>query len=97
MKFTREQIEAILPTVMYVYTGIPNRCMCGCSGEYVFTTLHQEAARKEGMYITAEEINDEKVIDILQKYLNSPAKEKKFASKICEKIFDATSHVVYYA
>ena len=60
--------------ILCVYIGEPERCRCGCSGEYYYLRANRKLAGKDrGYKIRNEEINDKqvkRVFNLFQK--NSP-------------------------
>jgi len=59
--------ELELKNIRSGYKGIPNRCMCGCSGRYFYTKVNQKESGKErGYEINDKEVNDKKVLEILR-------------------------------
>lgn len=53
--FTWEQVDS-------AYIGIPHRCMCGCSGDYAYTSNNRnKSGLARGYDIEDGEINDRKV------------------------------------
>jgi len=67
------QINITPEMVVCVYSGTPNRCMCGCSGKYYYTSWNREYSNKRRGYdITDDEINDKmvrRVLKIFEKFV----------------------------
>jgi hypothetical protein len=51
-----------LNDVVSVYLGKPNECMCGCSGNYAYTSANADYAGKDRGYpLSEDDISDRKV------------------------------------
>ena len=62
-----EMPELKLENIRSAYKGIPNRCMCGCSGRYFYTKINQkESSENRGYEVSDKEVNDKKVLEILK-------------------------------
>ena len=62
--------------VMSVYSGKPNRCCCGCSGNHRYNSKHVAAAGKDrGYSIDADEVNDVQVKKVLNLVKSAPNAE----------------------
>jgi hypothetical protein len=54
--------------VSCAYIGVPNLCMCGCSGDYFYSEKNRNYSSKErGYKVDDEEINDEKIDFVIRK------------------------------
>ena len=53
--------------IVCAYIGEPNSCMCGCSGEYFYTSKNADiGGRERGYKVEVDEINDAKADKILK-------------------------------
>jgi len=67
IKETTKEINFSPDDVICAYIGKPHACMCGCSGDYYYTSMNAERGGKErGYKVEPDEINDDKVNKILK-------------------------------
>jgi hypothetical protein len=60
--------ELKLDEILSAYIGKPDKCMCGCSGNYYHPSINQKiAAEKQGYELSPDEINDRKVGYVLSR------------------------------
>ena len=63
---SQKEISFTPEDVSCVYVGKPNCCMCGCSGDYFYTSKNAaKASQDRGYEVTKNEINDAKVNTVL--------------------------------
>jgi hypothetical protein len=89
-KWTRDEIKEVLPDVQKVYRGKPDKCMCGCSGEYIYTSFNRAASGKNRGYV-----DDGKVIGVLRRFFHSDEPEENIDDHIFTKIVGKTQYTVY--
>jgi hypothetical protein len=82
--------------VVSVYLGKPNKCMCGCSGNYAYTSLNSAYGEKDrGYSMNDGDVNDRKVNVRLNRYYNDPQKPNVVENYIFTKIIDGKQITVY--
>ena len=65
---TKQMPQLELNQVVSAYSGKPNKCMCGCSGKYNYTSVNREVgSKRRGYEVGDDEINDNGVQRILNK------------------------------
>jgi len=68
-KISEENMPKLkLENIIKAYSGIANKCMCGCSGKYFYTSINKEAGAKEVGYSIDENVNDKRVEIILKHF-----------------------------
>lgn len=59
--------------IIQVYSGISNRCCCGCSGKHRYASKYRAwSSKHRGYSVKDEEVSDRSVKIITNKVLNSP-------------------------
>lgn len=76
IKFEQFKIEKMpeltVDQIKCAYVGKPNRCMCGCSGNYTYTKANQEVGTKtRGYEVSDDEVNDKRVERILGRFVKN--------------------------
>lgn len=56
-----------LANVTAVYAGKPDKCMCGCAGKYSFASAHVDRVKKQGHWITDNDVSDRSVKILVNK------------------------------
>lgn len=65
---TTQPLKIDRSQVMCVYSGKPDRCMCGCSGTYKTASAHRDLRSKDrGYKVTDDEVSDRSVSIICNK------------------------------
>lgn len=83
-------------TISCVYTGKPDKCMCGCSGKYAYTSLNANySSKNRGYAVDAEDINDKRVERVINKMSKSPALCSNIKNYIFTKVIGQTQYTVY--
>ncbi len=83
--------------VVAVYKGIPNHCMCGCSGDYAYTPHNREYASKDrGYRVTDYEVNMRKVKARLNKFYNSFCEMENIDNYIYTKEISSKVQITVY-
>jgi len=60
-----------LDKVLKIYLGTPNKCMCGCSGDYIYNPLHAEFGTKDrGYEVEPEEVKPRALKARLKRFLS---------------------------
>ena len=68
MEQTIDRPSIDLDKVLKVYSGKPNRCMCGCSGFYRYPLKHRELGGEDRGYpVDDDEVNDKTVRAVVKK------------------------------
>ena len=65
--------------ILCVYSGKPNKCYCGCSGKYYYSSKHiEKAGQARGYKIAKNKIDDvmvEKIIKIINRGIEKGKEE----------------------
>lgn len=84
-----------LEDVITVYRGRPNRCMCGCSGKYIYTNANRViASNHRGYKVNDDDINDAIVKRIIKKF-DTDMPVKDWGNGIYELIIGNTQYTLY--
>ena len=66
--------EIKLEQVDCVYIGKPGKCMCGCSGNYSYTSANRDASgRNRGYAVSDDDVNDKRVQYVISKLTKNAA------------------------
>jgi len=92
---SQKEINFTLENVSCVYVGKPNCCMCGCSGDYFYTSKNAvESGLGRGYEVTKDEINDAKVNTVLN-FFEQGGRIKNLDDYIFTKIIGETQYTIY--
>ena len=73
-KIIEEMPDIDMDDISCIYVGKPGRCMCGCSGEYYYTSKNKIwSGKNRGYSVSEKEINDEKVAELYKKMKKAKA------------------------
>jgi hypothetical protein len=79
-----------------IYLGKAKSCMCGCSGDYAYSSKHSEwSSKKRGYPLDKEEINDKKLRTRLTRFLNDPSEPEITENYIFTKIINSSQISIY--
>ena len=85
-----------LKDVVTVYLGKPNKCMCGCSGDYAYTSHnHIYGGKDRGYKVSSDEISDRKVRARLKRFYNDDQEAENIKDYIFTKVIDDRQITVY--
>jgi len=85
-----------LKDVVTVYLGKPNKCMCGCSGDYAYTSHnHIYGGKDRGYKVSSDEISDRKVRARLKRFYNDDQDAENIKDYIFTKVIDDRQITVY--
>jgi len=88
INFSPEQVSC-------VYIGKPNCCMCGCSGDYFYTSINTaKSGLDRGYEVTENEVNDAKVNTVLGLFEEGGRIENLF-DYIFTKIISERQYTIY--
>ena len=69
----KENVDIPFTSISTAYLGKANRCMCGCSGNYKYTSQHAKwSGKNRGYKVHPEEISDRAVRGRLKKIMEIP-------------------------
>jgi len=92
---SQKEISFTPEDVSCVYVGKPNCCMCGCSGDYFYTSKNAaKAGQDRGYEVTEDEINDAKVNTVLELFEQSGRIENIY-DYIFTKIIGGKRYTIY--
>jgi hypothetical protein len=85
-----------LEDIVSVYLGVPGKCMCGCSGNYAYTSTNVKYAGKDrGYSIDDDEISDRKVKARLKRFYADPTEPEKLYGYIFTKTINEKQITIY--
>lgn len=69
-----------------IYLGQAGKCMCGCSGNYAYSSIHAEwSGKNRGYALSPAEINDKKIKMRLKKFFAMPGEIENIDDRIFSK------------
>lgn len=93
----KKEINLNPDDVICAYIGKPDSCMCGCSGEYYYTSKNAEQGGMErGYKVKLDEINDKQVLRVLT-ILESGGKIENLDDYIFTLIKNDKQYTIYLA
>lgn len=82
--------------VSSVYVGKPHMCMCGCAGVYYYTSQNKDwSSKNRGYALDEDDINDAKVIRVIQKFVKDPQIADNIDNYIFTKVIGKTQYTIY--
>ena len=95
--------EIKLSEVDTVYVGKPDKCMCGCSGKYTYTSVNQkQSTKRRGYEVTDDEVNDKRVMRIVKKVSQDEkevvppnAETDNIDNRIFTRVIGKTQYTIY--
>ena len=86
----------LLEDIVSVYVGTPNNCMCGCSGDYTYSSLHRDySSKNRGYAVGDDEVSDARVKRILNKFVKSELIAEDNDNYIFTKIIGSRQYTIY--
>jgi len=61
--------------ILTIYLGVPEKCMCGCSGDYAYNPLHVDfAGKNRGYPVTPDEVKPRSLKARLKRFLSDESR-----------------------